>query len=126
MPRLNFTVRTVEALKPKDDRMVYFDTNLPGFFVRVTPTGVKTFGCMYYVHGRKVRYTIGTFPTLTLFDARTEAKRTLGKAELGSDPAAEKIEKVEEGTFGGLTEVYGEEHVKPSKAEKATIEAHRP
>src|SRR5207247_5835393 len=116
MPRLNFTVRTVEALKPKDDRMVYFDTNLPGFFVRVTPTGVKTFGCMYYVHGRKVRYTIGTFPPLTLFDARTEAKRMLGKAEVGSHPAAEKIEKREAGTFGELTELYVEEHVKANEA----------
>src|SRR5438034_2108336 len=125
MPRLNFTVRIVEALKAKHDRMDYFDTNLPGFFVRVTPTGVKTFGCMYYVHGRKVRYTIGTLRPLTLFDARTEDKRILGKAELGSDPAAEKIEKREAGTFGELTELYVEEHVKPNKAEKSQIEDQR-
>src|SRR5438034_9757245 len=119
MPRLNFTVRIVEALKAKHDRMDYFDTNLPGFFVRVTPTGVKTFGCMYYVHGRKVRYTIGTFPPLTLFDSRNEAKRILGKAELGSDPAAEKFEKREAGTFGAVAELYLQENVKANKADNS-------
>src|SRR5437867_3532722 len=118
MPRLNFTNRTLEALKPKKDRVDYFDKSLPGFCLRVTPAGVKSFGCLYYVDKRKVRYTLGTFPPLTLFSARTEAKRILGKAQLGDDPAAEKFAKREAGTFGELAEDYIKGHVEPEKGLK--------
>ena len=58
MARLTFTDRAIQALKPGADRVDYFDKKLSGFFIRVTPAGVKTFGAMYNVNGRKRRLTI--------------------------------------------------------------------
>src|SRR5262249_44435422 len=103
----------------------YFDTNLPGFFIRVTPAGVKTFGALYNHNGRKRRYTIGTFPPLTLADAREKAKDILRSAEKGSDPEQEKIEIRAAGTFGELADLYIEKHAKVNKAEKSIAEDQR-
>src|SRR5215471_17907533 len=125
MARLNFTVRGLEALDPGAKRIDYFDTNLPGFFIRVTPAGIKTFGAMYNHGGRKRRYTIGTFPPLTLADARERAKDILRSAEKGSDPQQEKTDIQAAGTFGELSDLYIEKYVKVNKAEKSIAEDQR-
>src|SRR5438874_8409 len=78
------------GLKPSNKRVNYFDKDLPGFHVRVTPNGVKTFSVMYRHGGRLRRLTIGTYPPLTLADARDAAREALRKAAKGEDPAAEK------------------------------------
>ena len=45
---------------------------------------------MYRHGGRLRRLTLGTYPPLTLADARAKAKDALRRAALGADPAAEK------------------------------------
>jgi hypothetical protein len=55
MAKKNLTAKAVAALKPTEGRVDYFDANLPGFCVRVTPNGVKTFSVLYRHGGRKRR-----------------------------------------------------------------------
>ena len=64
------------------------DVELRGFLVRVQPTGAKTFICSYRLRrsGRRNRYTIGRFPTLTVSQARSEAHKILGDVAKGNDP----------------------------------------
>ena len=45
MPTVKLTAKRLDALKPNGDGQVeYFDESLPGFGVRVSPSGRKTFG----------------------------------------------------------------------------------
>jgi integrase len=115
MPKKNLTAKTLASLKPSEQRLDYFDTNLPGFCIRVTPNGVKTFSVLYRHAGRKRRYTIGTYPPLTLADARDKAKAALRSAEKGADPATAKRAEARADTFKELADLYMERYAKPKK-----------
>src|SRR5206468_6522849 len=82
---------------------------------RVTPNGVRTFVALYRHAGRKRWLTLGTYPPLTLADARDKAKAALRAAELGEDPAEEKRAQAQADTFKELAELYMERHAKPKK-----------
>src|SRR5439155_9502039 len=112
MPKTKLNVKVLDSLKPSTARVDYFDEDLPGFHVRVTPTGVKTFSLMYRHNGRLRRLTIGTYPPLTLADAREEAREALRKAAKDQDPAAEKKKKRLAETFGELAADYIERYAK--------------
>jgi integrase len=115
MPVQTLNARAVEGLKPSNKRVDYFDKDLPGFHVRVTPNGVKTFSIMYRHGGRLRRMKIGTHPPLTLADARETAREELRKAAKGEDPAAEKKRKREAETFGELADEFIERYAKVKK-----------
>jgi integrase len=127
MARIDLNAKKLAALKPGKDRVDYFDTNLPCFFVRVTPTGVKSFGALYWHAGRKRRYTIGNYPPLTLADARDKAKEVLRAAELGKDPAGEKkLERAAE-TFKEVADEFLEKYARAPrkmKDNKPVLDSH--
>lgn len=116
MPRIPFTARSLEALKPTADAQIdYFDQSLPGFYLRISPRGRKAFGVMYRHAGRVRRMTFGRFPPLTLADAREKAKEELRKAAKGEDPAIQKAEEREADNFRSLAEDYMTRYAKPKK-----------
>jgi len=116
MPSILFNVKTIEALKPKDDVQVdYFDRSLHGFLLRVAPSGRKTFGVMYRHGGRIRRLSFGTFPPITLAEARKMANDALQSATKGNDPATKKAKDRESDTFKTLAEDYLERYAKPRK-----------
>jgi integrase len=116
MATIRFTTRTLEALKPTPNAQTdYFDESLAGFHIRISPRGRKTFGVMYRHAGRVRRMTIGTFPPLTLADARENAMEELRKAAKGEDPAARKAEGREADSFKELAEDYLNRYSKPKK-----------
>lgn len=79
--------------EPKKDLFVW-DTELPGFVLKVTPAGRKIFfaeGRVGRGRGAKLRrVTVGPWGTFTVDEAREEAKRVLRKLEQGVDPVEEK------------------------------------
>lgn len=79
---MRLTDLSIRALKaPEKGQVTYADDALPGFGVRVSQGGTKTF---VVVHGpTRQRTTIGRFPVIGLADARTEAKRLLAEVTLG-------------------------------------------
>jgi integrase len=116
MPTIRFTARTLEALKPTASSQVdYFDASLPGFHIRISPRGRKAFGVMYRYAGRVRRMTFGTFPPLTLADARERAKEELRKAAKGEDPATQKAEDRKSDCFEALAADYLERYAKLKK-----------
>lgn len=125
MPRLKLTAKTVESLKPTDERCDYFDMNLPGFFIRVTPNGVKTYGVMYRHAGRKVRFTIGTTEKWSLADAREKGQEAIRQAAKGHDPAQEKKDQRLASSFGELAADYMERWARKRKREKSWKEDQR-
>ena len=71
---------------------------------------------MFYRHAGKVRrYTLGTYPTVTLKDAREGALAVLRDALRGNDPQEQKTVQREAGTFKEFAELYMEKHSIPNK-----------
>ena len=91
------TELTIRKLTPKGNaRIELWDDKMPGFGVRVSPRGTKSFVLMYYVAGRKRRLTLGRFPTMSLAKARNVMRRlNRCRAESppirGSGPSAETL-----------------------------------
>jgi integrase len=93
----------------------YLDDTLTGFGVRVHHTGRKAFFVRYDLGTGRKRLTIGTYPTLSLADARDQAKDILGRVARGEDPQQEKRADRHAITFRQLAEQYLELHAKRRK-----------
>ena len=86
MPRLvdkNLTDSMVRAAPAKDRRYDLFDGNTRGFGLRVGTGGKKSFFVMRRVDGQMKRHTLGTYPALTLAEARTAAAKELVRMASG-------------------------------------------
>ena len=60
MPRMKLTKRAVDAAKPPDGDVIYRDTELKGFGLKVTPSGRKVYFAYYRTwNGQQRRPTIG-------------------------------------------------------------------
>lgn len=78
------TPKTIDALPPAvNKRYEVHDQLLPGLHLRVSATGGKVFYVSKRVHGHMKRIWIGTWPVLTLHDAREKARSLLRSIELG-------------------------------------------
>jgi len=112
----NLTVRFVESIKPpKSDRAEYWDASTPGFGVRISAAGRKTWVLMYRHGNRLRRLTLGTHPALPLGDARDRARDALRAAAKGKDPAGEKAADRRAETFGEMADDYLDRYAKKRK-----------
>jgi len=100
-----------------NSRHVLWDDVVPGFGLRIYPTGRKSFVLSYRVHRRKRLYTIGPYGVLTVKQAREKARVLLASVLDGEDPAQNRRLKSTEKTFSELCDAYLEQH---SKAHKKT------
>jgi hypothetical protein len=65
---------------------------LPGFFLRVTPQGTRSFGIVYTTRdGRLRRCTLGPVGPVGLSEARARAKRLRGAVAQGEDPHGDQM-----------------------------------
>ena len=81
MPALNLTDFTIRAIKPPDrGQVTYWDTNLPGFNVRISQGGAITF-CLVFGTDRR-RISLGRVGVVALKDARKRAKDILAEYQL--------------------------------------------
>ncbi len=105
MARLTKTL--VDGLKPGDpgDYFVWDDL-LPGFGVRVWPTGRKTYVAQYRANRRTRRIKIGTHGALTVEEARREAKGILGDVARGEDPQEDRQTRRKSLTIADLCDDY--------------------
>ncbi|MEQ8653266.1 MAG: tyrosine-type recombinase/integrase [Kiloniellales bacterium] len=69
---------------------IFWDSDLPGFGVRIRSGGKKTFIVQYRVGRQQRRLTLGRIDALDLSEARRKARGALGKAGLGEDTQAAK------------------------------------
>ncbi|MBO6903576.1 MAG: DUF4102 domain-containing protein [Parvibaculum sp.] len=83
---MRLTEISLKTLQPPvKGQVTYTDDTLPGFGVRISQGGVKSF---VVVHGRnRKRTTIGRYPTISLQDARKAAKQILAERTLGKHEA---------------------------------------
>ena len=110
MPKL--TKRSVEGLRVRAVNYIAFDGELPGFGVRVMPSGKRFFLVQYRRYGRTRRVMLGQFGPLTAELARRRALMLLAQARSGgSDPAAERDALRQSLTVEQLGARFLKEHV---------------
>src|SRR5262249_42158193 len=97
MPKMKLTQLAVKRLKPPAaGRVEYWDTQCPGFGLRVSAPakgreGRKTWQVLYRVNGKSVRETIGTTATIPkIEEARERARESLTKASAGINPIEQR------------------------------------
>lgn len=107
MPKI--TKRIVDALEPSDDGkdVLFWDSELRGFGVRVMPSGIKSYIIKYRtIEGRQRKMTIGRVGVLTTEEARNLAREKLTEAMKGGDPAGERQEMRKSMTIAELCDLY--------------------
>ena len=93
MPVVKLNARNITTLQAVGGvRTDYRDELLPGFFLRVTPQGTRTYGIVYTTRdGRLRRCTLGPVGPLGLSQARAQAKRLRGAVAQGEDPHGDRM-----------------------------------
>src|SRR4051812_45229615 len=95
-------------LPPGKNELLVFDESLPGFGIRLRAGGKRVWVVQYRVGSKQRRVTLGSVEAVDADEARTLAKATLAKAQLGGDPQAEKAQARAKAalTLGAVAERY--------------------
>ncbi len=117
--------RIVKAIKPADKSRIVYDNSAPGFGVRTTPKGVKSFIVNYVANGRERRLTIGRYPIWSVAAARNEAHALRQMVDGGRDPMAERDARRREPTVGDLCDRYLADHARPNKRPSSVAQDER-
>jgi integrase len=130
MPTIKLTQPAVERLKPPvAGRVEYWDNQLPGFGLRLSPTGRKTWLVMYRVGGKKVRETIGTIAVIkNVADAREKARASMREAQAGIHPVKARRARqtaTNQQTFAAVADLFLERYAKRNTRERTFIETTR-
>lgn len=125
MPKIKLTKTAVDAATPQERDYELRDTTIPGFLVKVTPTGRKIFMVAYVAHNRQRRKpAIGRYGEITVEQARGIAQDWLAEVRRGVDPSAERATARQAPTvkelFDRFITDYSESRNKPS-----TVESNR-
>jgi hypothetical protein len=83
MPTANLTDRKIANLKPGNEPVEWRNESTPGFGIRVSPKGKKTWFVMYRIAGIRRRHTFGRYPEVTLESARKKARKVLSDVSDG-------------------------------------------
>jgi len=86
--KFRFTKKTLEALEPQKSRKRYYDTGVAGLIVEVYISGRIAYRVYKKVRGAKsaTQVSIGTFPDLTIDQARSKARDIINEMALGINP----------------------------------------
>jgi integrase len=128
MPRQRLTDKVCKQHPPATGQVDLWDTYLPGFGLRISHGGRRTFMVMTRVNGKQRRLTIGRYGEVTLAEARQKARDTLEAASNGVDPAAaeraaqQAAQRQRRNTFQAVAEDYLQDHCRGLRS-KAQIEA---
>lgn len=101
----------LRALKPKEEE--YFVNDGDGLYIRVRPTGTKSFVLRRKVNGKTIRTTLGQYPETSLKKARNlaGAERLKDKETKRDRFNFEFLQQTDVRTFGDLLERYYEDQI---------------
>ncbi|MFO7602557.1 MAG: tyrosine-type recombinase/integrase [Gammaproteobacteria bacterium] len=117
---MRFTDQQIKKLTPRVKRFEISEDNGNGLWIRVSPSGKKTWVYIYRYQKKLRRLTLGTYPELSISKARQShaAARSLLK-DKGVDPGARKQRLLEAernaDSVSALVEKYIEGHAKKHK-----------
>jgi integrase len=109
--RQKLSPKLIEHLKsPGPKRMDVWDTVLQCFGLRISPTGRKAWFVVVRLDGRQKRVTIGTYPAISLAEARNEARKIIRDAQLGGFSDSKRRPCL---TLSGAVPLFIELYAKP-------------
>ena len=82
-PPLRLSKTTVDALTPRDTEYVAWDSAVPGFGVRVYPSGIKTYILHIRTQGTQHKLRLGRHGVVTAEQARYDARLRLADLQRG-------------------------------------------
>ena len=113
---------------PDAGARIVYDADLPGFGIRLTSSGARSFVFNYVIGRRERRMTIGRHPAWSTSAAREQARAMKRDVNLGIDPLAEMRSATDAAeaerlapTVRELFERYDREHL-PSKAPRSAAD----
>ena len=114
--RLRYTreAKMIEG-KPAYPHQILWDGNLPGFGVRVYPSGKRSFVLFFRAGGRQHMMSLGQFGPLTVEQARAKAKRHLAEVIEGGSPLAARRREAQGKTVKELCAAYLDRHARVHK-----------
>ena len=117
MAKIKLGKRSLDNLPQVTKRTTFFDTELTGFGIRVSPSGARSWIVEYRpgIGGRGVakrRLVLGTPKTLTPNQARTQAAALLAQVKLGADPAQERSEARKADSVSDLLTSFMDGHIR--------------
>lgn len=113
MPTLKrkLTVRLVESIAPGEQDTFIWDAEVPGFGLRVWPSGKRVFIYQYRTRHRQTRRpVIGQYGPMRPEQARRIARQWAAEVQRGGDPGGERREAGRAPTVSALAERYMAEH----------------
>src|SRR5262245_46079968 len=92
------TQKAAETLKSKGGKRIEKPAGLiPGLYLVVQPSGAKSWALRYRANGQPTKLTLGSFPTITLAEARKRAGQALLDVKDDKDPHREKLQARRDG-----------------------------
>ena len=117
MPTVDLTPRLARQSKPGPKDTILFDKALPGFGLRIHPSGRKVWIVQARIEGRSRRMVIARHGEMTLAEARRRARDVLAHIRAGENPADDIRREKETPTFREFADEYlrcCDPHWKPS------------
>ncbi|MCL4683215.1 site-specific integrase [Myxococcota bacterium] len=96
-----------------------WDDAVPGFGVRVLPSGRRSYIVQYFTKGRTRRLTLGPHGVYTVEQARKRAASLLASVREGGDPSAERHAARTAPTVAELLDRYFKDYAEPRKKPKS-------
>ncbi len=116
MPKRSLTALAVEKLKPPATGQAdHYDTGFPGLALRISHGGTRTWTYKLRAHGRQRKMTLGTYPAMSLAEAREAWRLAKAAVDRGEDPAATKAEarRSEPDTVKSVAEQFITKYARP-------------
>ena len=114
--KVNFTKAVIgAAVAPEGGRCYLHDQKESGLVLQITATGRKSFQLYKKHQGRPVRVTLGTWPEITVEQARKKAREAKVELADGRNPNDALRQERQEMTFADLFSQYMERHAKIRK-----------
>ncbi len=106
MPTVDLTPRLARESRPGDKDTFLFDRTLPGFGLRIHPSGRKVWIVQARIEGRSRRIVIARHGEMELSEARRRARDMLGRIRAGENPAEDIRREKETPTLGEFADEY--------------------
>ena len=87
MPTVDLTPRLARQSKPQAKDTFLFDKSLPGFGLRIHPSGRKVWIVQTRIEGRSRRIVIARHGEMELAEASRRARDVLARIRAGDNPA---------------------------------------
>ncbi len=107
MPKISKSI--VDKAKVRNSEYFIWDEGIPGFGVRVYPSGVKSYIFQYRKGKRTRRMVLGKHGVITPHKARAKAVKYLNKLNDGEDPSADRHKLNNQITVSELCDLYLQE-----------------